>query len=103
MQYIISKIPSAIAQEINGYLYDDPLTLEWHKFLHYEKLADVHYQIRYVAFMYQTEIVIHKPFKFFVKDFLTFGQYILQEIESGSLNWWDEYDSISFSTDEDDW
>jgi hypothetical protein len=60
MEYILMKklIPSDIARDLQEYLYDDELTLEFHKFLHREQYQFVMLQLEHMKIQYNTEFQI---------------------------------------------
>ena len=51
-------IPCDIARDLQEYLYDDELTLEFHKFLHREQYQFVMLQLEHMKIQYDTEFQI---------------------------------------------
>ena len=51
-------IPSDIARDLQEYLYDDELTLEFYKFLHREQYQFVMLQLEHMKIQYDTEFQI---------------------------------------------
>lgn len=92
MEYLLMKniLPSHILRDINDYNKIDVLTLEWWRFLHSQKYLSVLWQISYCKTFYNREMVYRSLDSIqtvMVKELIGFPEYILQEINYGSMNW----------------
>ena len=94
---LFKVLPNELLKEINDFAFYSKLDMEYFLFLHKEKSGKYLYQIDFCKSMYEVEVYnFSDGTEIFVKDVLTFPDYILDEVYRGELDW--ETGSFSYSS-----
>ena len=82
-----NKLPAHLLRDIHGYLYDDELTMDFHRYLWKENIGAVNFQIALYAIYYSCEVIILPDSEaLYTKQIMPFARYVFEEVKD--LRFW---------------
>ena len=82
-----NKLPAHLLRDIHGYLHDDQLTREFHKYVWMENIGAVNFQIALYAIYYSCEVIIIPNGRaLHTREIMPFARYVFEEVED--LRFW---------------
>ena len=89
MEYMIlkNKLPAHLLRQVSGYIYDDQLTREFHKYVWMENIGAINFQIALYAIYYSCEVIIIPNGRaLHTREIMPFARYVFEEVED--LRFW---------------